>query len=381
MSITIIGGGIVSIIFTLLVSKNCRKINQINLINLRKNIFIDRTIIISYFTYKVLNKINIWSNIKPYVYPIYKTKIFDINFSNSISILAEDYNIPVLGYAIKLSIITSVFFKIINNCYNINIYDNVNIYNIKNTDDNVIITLNKGYIINTKLFIIADGTQSEIVKFFGINYSILDYRQTAIMTTINTSIFQSHISFEIITKNGLLVLLPIKKHYFSVIWCINNQLSYTNFSNQELHILLKYELQNKLGKIVIVENLNYYPLKLVLAHTNTSHRLVLLGNASKTIHPVGAQGFNLAIRDLIYLINLINLYDIYDHKCCLNMLNQYRKNRQSDWIKTILVTNTLTYLITNKNKFTEKIKNISFLLGKNIPIINLFFIKYILNLI
>ncbi|MCV2499798.1 MAG: FAD-dependent monooxygenase [Candidatus Lightella neohaematopini] len=380
MSITIIGGGIVSIIFALLVSKNCHKINQINLINLRKSIFIDRTIVISCFTYKILNKINIWSNIKPYVYPIYETKIFDINFHNNINILAKDYHVPALGYAIKLSIITSIFLKIISNCYNINIYNNININNIKNTDNNVIITLNKKYKINTKLFIVADGTQSEIVKLFGINYSILDYHQTAIITTINTS-FQSNTSFEIITKNGLLVLLPIKKYYFSIIWCFNNKLNYIHFSNQELCVLLKHELQNRLGKIVIVENINYYPLKLVLAHTNIGNRLVLLGNASKTIHPIGAQGFNLAIRDLICLINLINLYDIYDNKCCLDMLNQYKQSRQSDWIKTILVTNTLTYLITSKNKLTKKIKNISFLLGKNISVMNLFLIKYILKLI
>ncbi|MCV2502166.1 MAG: hypothetical protein N4P96_00740 [Candidatus Lightella neohaematopini] len=86
-------------------------------------------------------------------------------------------------------------------------------------------------------------------------------------------------------------------------------------------------MKNRLGKIIIVENLNYYPLKLVLANTNISNRLVLLGNTSKTIHPIGTQNFNLAIRDLICLINLINLYDICDYRCCLNILNQYEKNR------------------------------------------------------
>ncbi|MCV2525956.1 MAG: hypothetical protein N4P91_00370 [Candidatus Lightella neohaematopini] len=50
----------------------------------------------------------------------------------------------------------------------------------------------------------------------------------------------------------------------------------------------------------------------------------MLGDISKTIHPVEVQGFNLAIRSLIYLINL---YDIHDYEYYLNMFNQYKQDR------------------------------------------------------
>ncbi|MGO4612036.1 FAD-dependent monooxygenase, partial [Variovorax sp. 2RAF20] len=39
-----------------------------------------------------------------------------------------------------------------------------------------------------------------------------------------------------------------------------------------------------------------YPLIQVLARALVGERTVLLGNAAQTIHPLGAQGFNLGLR-------------------------------------------------------------------------------------
>ena len=43
----------------------------------------------------------------------------------------------------------------------------------------------------------------------------------------------------------------------------------------------------------------------VLAPTLTAPRAVLVGNAAQTIHPIGAQGFNLGLRDALTLAELI----------------------------------------------------------------------------
>jgi 2-octaprenyl-6-methoxyphenol hydroxylase len=48
-----------------------------------------------------------------------------------------------------------------------------------------------------------------------------------------------------------------------------------------------------------------YPLKLMLAKRLTRERLILIGNAAHTLHPVAGQGFNLGLRDVAVLADLL----------------------------------------------------------------------------
>src|SRR5690606_369917 len=48
-----------------------------------------------------------------------------------------------------------------------------------------------------------------------------------------------------------------------------------------------------------------YPLARTLAERTTAPRCVLVGNAAQTVHPIGAQGFNLGLRDALTLSALL----------------------------------------------------------------------------
>ena len=48
-----------------------------------------------------------------------------------------------------------------------------------------------------------------------------------------------------------------------------------------------------------------YPIRRVAADALVAERAVLVGNAAQTIHPIGAQGFNLGLRDALTLAELV----------------------------------------------------------------------------
>jgi 2-octaprenyl-6-methoxyphenol hydroxylase len=48
-----------------------------------------------------------------------------------------------------------------------------------------------------------------------------------------------------------------------------------------------------------------YAIKRVAAKALTGHRAVLVGNAAQTVHPIGAQGFNLGLRDALTLSEMV----------------------------------------------------------------------------
>ena len=60
-----------------------------------------------------------------------------------------------------------------------------------------------------------------------------------------------------------------------------------------------------LGRFLKVGRRSSYPLRLVRAAEDIRPRAVILGNAAHAIHPIGAQGFNLGLRDAAVLAEVL----------------------------------------------------------------------------
>src|SRR5690606_41936342 len=59
------------------------------------------------------------------------------------------------------------------------------------------------------------------------------------------------------------------------------------------------------GRFIASGERSAYPMASVVAERLVAPRAVLLGNAAQTLHPVGAQGFNLGLRDALTLAELL----------------------------------------------------------------------------
>jgi 2-octaprenyl-6-methoxyphenol hydroxylase len=62
---------------------------------------------------------------------------------------------------------------------------------------------------------------------------------------------------------------------------------------------------HRLGRLARPATRRAYPLKLLLAEETVQPRLVLIGNAAHTLHPVAGQGFNLGLRDVAALAEVL----------------------------------------------------------------------------
>ena len=68
---------------------------------------------------------------------------------------------------------------------------------------------------------------------------------------------------------------------------------------------LQTRFGGRLGELTRPSRRIAYPLRLMLAGQLTRERLLLIGNAAHTLHPVAGQGFNLGLRDVAELADLL----------------------------------------------------------------------------
>ena len=87
-----------------------------------------------------------------------------------------------------------------------------------------------------------------------------------------------------------------------------------------------------------------YPLALTTAEEQVRRRLVVIGNAAHSLHPVAGQGFNLSLRDAAALANNLANGSQNDDVGELDGLLNYQKQQARDQRNTILFSDSLPKL-------------------------------------
>lgn len=105
---------------------------------------------------------------------------------------------------------------------------------------------------------------------------------------------------------------------------------------------------NELGEFRRLGRRSSYPLRQVLAETDTAARAIVLGNAAHAIHPIGAQGFNLGLRDVAVLAELLSEVRLgRGDPGAPDLLSDYHDWRGADQAATATWSDSLTRLYSS----------------------------------
>jgi 2-octaprenyl-6-methoxyphenol hydroxylase len=117
-----------------------------------------------------------------------------------------------------------------------------------------------------------------------------------------------------------------------------------------------------------------YPVARVMAQALTAPRAVLVGNAAQTIHPVGAQGFNLGLRDALTLAELIEAglqeadraataFDCGDAA----LLARHAQRRREDRERTMAFSDGLARLTANESGLLRPLRSLGLFAADRLP--------------
>jgi len=184
-------------------------------------------------------------------------------------------------------------------------YKNVTLYNdfsceIDFSAGRVSITTKGGIELEADFLIGADGRNSAVRNAADIGARNWDYPQSALVTNFEHRLPHGNISTEFHTENGPFTIVPMAGNCSSLVWVEkpDNAERLANLSSDELSRRIEKQMQSILGKVKIIGKVQTFPLSGMVAKKFGEGRVALIGEAGHVIPPIGAQGFNLGIRDI-----------------------------------------------------------------------------------
>ncbi len=157
--------------------------------------------------------------------------------------------------------------------------------------------------LRARLLVIADGADSALRTAAGIGAEYHDYGRHAICCSLRPEREHAGIGYERFTRAGPVALLPQAGGRCGAVWVVPaaDAARLLALADHDYLAELQDAFGYRLGRLRTPGPRVGYPLRRVLAERLTAARRVLVGNAAQAVHPVGAQGLNLGLRDVAAL--------------------------------------------------------------------------------
>ncbi|NZA26706.1 2-octaprenyl-6-methoxyphenyl hydroxylase [Luteimonas sp. SJ-92] len=162
-------------------------------------------------------------------------------------------------------------------------------------------------VLRARLLVAADGTGSAVRGALGIGAETHDYGQTLLVARVRAARAPDGTAYERFTAHGPTALLPRGDRHYGVVHGVARAQADAAMALDEQGFLARIQRAFgwRAGRFVSAGARSAYPALRMVAARTTAARAVLVGNAAQTLHPVGAQGFNLGLRDALTLAELV----------------------------------------------------------------------------
>lgn len=324
---------------------------------------------------QIYQELGLWEALQEHAVPILEVHITEQGSFGKARLQAEQEKVESFGQVIENAWLGRVLLTQVRAEPLIELIDGVKVTSLTQDADLAYLEAQRGREVlklQSKLVIAADGRDSFCRKALGIGVDEHDYDQVAIVTTVQTSKPHNHIGFERFSPLGPLALLPLPGEYRrSVVWPVKKGTEHEWLGeDNDQHFLnaLQQTYGDRAGKFQKTGRRFSFPLSQVLAEKQAVGRVVLMGNAAHTIHPVAGQGFNLCMRDAYVLVRYLkeqlaqqaNLGDAA-------MLQDYEKSRLTDQQRVIKFCDSVVRGFSNQNPVLKLLRNTGLIAFDTIP--------------
>lgn len=312
VDVAIIGGGMVGLTVAAALEKSGLRIAIIES-QLPETELADlpdiRVSAISRASENILDNVGAWQGIKSRrAAPYTSMKVWEQDSFAHIDFDAEQIAQRNLGHIVENRVIQLSLLDTISKQDNVTLLAPERCSNIMFGESEAWLTLESGKAITAKLVVGADGANSWLRNQVDIPLTHWDYGHSALVANIRTIENHDQTARQIFRPEGPLAFLPLgEENLSSIVWSLDplHADNLVSMPEEEFNKQLTAAFDNQLGLCKVEGERQAFPLKMRYAKDFVKERVVLVGDAAHTIHPLAGQGVNLGLADAAALAETI----------------------------------------------------------------------------
>jgi len=272
------------------------------------NFFDPRVVALSMASREFLSALGVWDVIAAQRISAFdRMQVWDGDGTAQINFSAADVQQSALGYIVENNLVVSALREQLQQQSNVQWLCPDAVVNLhdQNNAESARLILQSGAELQSRLIVAADGAQSLLRQLSGINTMEWDYGHSAVVATVRTEKPHGAVARQRFMTTGPLAFLPLRdksgdEHWCSVVWSMAPEAAQALLeqSEQEFAAQLARAFESVLGDVLEVRGRFAFPLRQRHAQAYQRGRVVLIGDAAHTIHPLAGQGVNLGFMDV-----------------------------------------------------------------------------------
>jgi len=182
-----------------------------------------------------------------------------------------------------------------------------NAQSLNRTEQGWELLLASGKRISSDLLIGADGRNSPTRKAARIPHNEKNIEQAALVSVLQSGKPHHNVTLEWFRQGGPFTLVPVERNKFALVWCDDPEIlqAKTKLDLPQLEQELTAMTLQRFGELKIISRLQIWTVQPMHALKLVSDGCALIGEAAHVLPPIGAQGFNITLHDIIALAGIL----------------------------------------------------------------------------
>ena len=230
---------------------------------------------------------------------------------------------------------------------------------VQQDDQHITATSANGEQWRAPLLVGADGGDSWVRNECGFATHIKEYEQFGLVANFRCERDHAHTARQWFNHDGVLAWLPLPAQCISIVWSVNAAratallaMEAADFINAVAEVG-DYEL----GAMQLISPIGQFPLRRQRAEFAVRGRIVLIGDAAHSVHPLAGQGLNLGLQDATVLAQNLGDKRLPEGYGDRSVLRRYERARAEPIAVMQTMTDGLQRLFSAESTMIAALRN------------------------
>ncbi len=273
--------------------------------------------------------------------PYTRMQVWESTALQSLDFEAAELAVPELGHIIEDSLLRAVLWDALAGAP---LMTGTQVTSLSLDAGRPRLKLGNGETLEAELVVAAEGADSPLREWAGIDVGGWSYPQRSIVCNVTTEKPHHGIAYQRFMPAGPLAFLPLADGRSSIVWSTDTAEAeeLMALSGEEFCERLGVAFQKHLGAVTAADKRFAFPLRLLHAQGYVASGVALVGDAAHVIHPMAGQGLNLGLADVDALVTVVTEARRQEKSIgALRVLQRYERARKADNVEALALVDGL----------------------------------------